>query len=184
MSSGFQLWTRLATFCSAWPADPKSPMTAKRAVAGAKRRSSGSTSGLARAAGFGVLVGRCLDLVGTELPPATPLIIGAADGPLANLGVGATPAGVAAVSLGTSGALRTVVGRPTADESGRLFCYALTEDRWVIGGAVNKTVLATAILMVTASYTWNLGPADPRVATLTMIHREELTAPAAEAARG
>jgi gluconokinase len=73
-----------------------------------------------------------------QLPPATPLIIGAADGPLANLGVGATPAGVAAVSLGTSGALRTVVGSPTADESGRLFCYALTEDRWVIGGAVNN----------------------------------------------
>jgi gluconokinase len=73
-----------------------------------------------------------------KLPPATPLIIGAADGPLANLGVGATPAGVAAVSLGTSGAMRTVVGAPIADEAGRLFCYALTEDRWVIGGAVNN----------------------------------------------
>ncbi len=72
------------------------------------------------------------------LPAGTPLIIGAADGPLANLGVGATPAGVAAVSLGTSGALRTIVDRPTADEAGRLFCYALTEDRWAIGGAVNN----------------------------------------------
>ena len=73
-----------------------------------------------------------------QLPPDTPLIIGAADGPLANLGVGATPAGVAAVSLGTSGALRMVVNAPTADAAGRLFCYALTEDRWVIGGAVNN----------------------------------------------
>jgi gluconokinase len=73
-----------------------------------------------------------------HLPPDTPLIIGAGDGPLANLGVGATPAGVAAVSLGTSGALRTVVDGPTADAAGRLFCYALTEDRWVIGGAVNN----------------------------------------------
>jgi gluconokinase len=72
------------------------------------------------------------------LPADTPLIIGAADGPLANLGVGATPAGVAAVSLGTSGALRTIVDRPTSDELGRLFCYALTEDRWAIGGAVNN----------------------------------------------
>ncbi|MFC7530714.1 gluconokinase [Actinoplanes sp. GCM10030250] len=72
------------------------------------------------------------------LPADTPLIIGAADGPLANLGVGATPPGVAAVSLGTSGALRTVVDRPTNDTAGRLFCYALTEDRWVIGGAVNN----------------------------------------------
>ncbi|GIE31566.1 gluconokinase [Actinoplanes italicus] len=74
----------------------------------------------------------------TGLDPGTPLIIGAADGPLANLGVGATPPGIGAVSLGTSGALRTVVGSPTADEAGRLFCYALTEDRWVIGGAVNN----------------------------------------------
>jgi gluconokinase len=72
------------------------------------------------------------------LPADTPLVIGAADGPLANLGVGATPAGVAAVSLGTSGALRTIVDRPTADAAGRLFCYALTEDRWAIGGAVNN----------------------------------------------
>ena len=72
------------------------------------------------------------------LPAGTPLIIGAADGPLANLGVGATPAGVAAVSLGTSGAMRTVVDAPTADKAGRLFCYALTEDRWVIGGAINN----------------------------------------------
>jgi gluconokinase len=72
------------------------------------------------------------------LPVDLPLIIGAADGPLANLGVGATPAGVAAVSLGTSGALRTVVDAPTADAAGRLFCYALTEQRWVIGGAVNN----------------------------------------------
>lgn len=73
-----------------------------------------------------------------QLPPDTPLIIGAADGPLANLGVGATPAGVAAVSLGTSGAMRTVVNAPMADAAGRLFCYALTEDRWVIGGAINN----------------------------------------------
>jgi len=41
-------------------------------------------------------------------------------------------------AAGTSGALRTIVDRPTADEAGRLFCYALTEDRWAIGGAVNN----------------------------------------------
>ncbi|GAA1633753.1 gluconokinase [Actinoplanes couchii] len=76
--------------------------------------------------------------VAAGLPPETPLIIGAADGPLANLGVGAVSRGVGAVSLGTSGALRTVVDAPTSDQDGRLFCYALTEDRWVIGGAVNN----------------------------------------------
>lgn len=76
--------------------------------------------------------------VAAGLSPDTPLIIGAADGPLANLGVGATPPGVAAVSLGTSGALRTVVHKPTADKAGRLFCYALTEEHWVVGGAINN----------------------------------------------
>jgi gluconokinase len=76
--------------------------------------------------------------IAAGLSPDTPLIIGAADGPLANLGVGATPPGVAAVSLGTSGALRTVVNEPTADKAGRLFCYALTEERWVVGGAINN----------------------------------------------
>ena len=43
------------------------------------------------------------------------------------------------------------------------------DDVMTIGGAVNKTALAMAILLVAASYTWNLGPADSRVATLTMV---------------
>ncbi|HEY4094289.1 MAG TPA: FGGY family carbohydrate kinase, partial [Baekduia sp.] len=38
--------------------------------------------------------------------PALPLVLGAGDGPLANLGVGAVRPGVAACSIGTSGALR------------------------------------------------------------------------------
>jgi uncharacterized YccA/Bax inhibitor family protein len=38
-----------------------------------------------------------------------------------------------------------------------------------IGGTVNKTVLALAILCVAAAWTWNLGPRDPRVGMLTMV---------------
>ncbi len=72
------------------------------------------------------------------LPAGLPVVIGASDGVLANLGVGAVRQDVAAVSLGTSGALRVVVPRPTFDPAGRLFCYALTEDLWVLGGAVNN----------------------------------------------
>jgi len=72
------------------------------------------------------------------LPVSTPLVIGASDGVLANLGVGAVTPGVGAVSLGTSGAIRTVRSKPAVDRAGRLFCYALTEDRWVLGGAVNN----------------------------------------------
>jgi gluconokinase len=72
------------------------------------------------------------------LRTSTPVVLGASDGVLANLGVGAVPAGIAAVSIGTSAALRAVVPAPTVDPTGRLFCYALTDDRWVLGGAVNN----------------------------------------------
>ncbi len=76
--------------------------------------------------------------VAVGLPVGLPVVVGAADGALANLGVGAVSGDVAAVSLGTSGALRVVVPRPTVDPAGRLFCYALTDDLWVLGGAVNN----------------------------------------------
>jgi gluconokinase len=74
----------------------------------------------------------------TGLPAQTPVVVGAGDGPLANLGSGAVAPGVAACSIGTSGALRVMVERPTVDPQGGVFCYALTEDRWVVGGAINN----------------------------------------------
>ena len=74
----------------------------------------------------------------TGLPAGLPVVVGASDGALASLGTGAVRPGVAAVSLGTSGALRVVVPRPVADPTGRLFCYALTDGHWVVGGAVNN----------------------------------------------
>src|SRR5699024_8770953 len=43
-----------------------------------------------------------------------------------------------AVTIGTSGAIRTVIPKPHTDPKGRIFCYALTEDHWVIGGPVNN----------------------------------------------
>jgi gluconokinase len=67
-----------------------------------------------------------------------PLVLGAGDGPLANVGVGAVRPGVAACSIGTSGALRLMVERPVVDERGRIFCYMLSEGRWVVGGAINN----------------------------------------------
>ncbi|NEM04658.1 gluconokinase [Geodermatophilus normandii] len=74
----------------------------------------------------------------TGLPADTPLVLGASDGALANLGIGAVRPEVAAVSLGTSGAMRVVVPAPTVDPANRLFCYALTDDHWVVGGAINN----------------------------------------------
>jgi gluconokinase len=74
----------------------------------------------------------------TGLAPGTPVVVGAGDGPLANLGLGAVRPGVAACSIGTSGALRVMVERPAVDPLGGVFCYALTPDRWVVGGAINN----------------------------------------------
>ena len=67
-----------------------------------------------------------------------PFIVGASDGVLANLGVGAIEPGVIAVTIGTSGAIRTVSPKPKTDPKGRTFCYALTENHWIVGGPVNN----------------------------------------------
>lgn len=67
-----------------------------------------------------------------------PFVIGASDGVLANLGVGAIEPGVTAVTIGTSGAIRTVSQKPETDPKGRTFCYALTENHWIVGGPVNN----------------------------------------------
>jgi len=72
------------------------------------------------------------------LLPTTPFVVGANDGVLSNLGVNAIGPGEVAVTIGTSGAMRTVVDRPLTDPSGRTFCYALTDRHWVIGGPVNN----------------------------------------------
>lgn len=74
----------------------------------------------------------------TGLDRATPVVVGAGDGPLATLGVGAVRPGVAACSIGTSGALRLTVERPTIDRHRRLFSYALDAGRWITGGATNN----------------------------------------------
>ncbi len=73
-----------------------------------------------------------------NLLSSTPFVVGAGDGVLSNLGVNAIEPGVVAVSIGTSGAIRAMVDRPITDPKGRIFCYCLTENQWVIGGPVNN----------------------------------------------
>ncbi|MGE8204815.1 gluconokinase [Heyndrickxia sp. NPDC080065] len=72
------------------------------------------------------------------IDPQTPFVIGASDGVLSNLGVNAIRKGEIAITIGTSGAIRTIIDQPKTDEKGRTFCYALTENHWVIGGPVNN----------------------------------------------
>lgn len=74
--------------------------------------------------------------------PETPVVIGASDGVLSNLGVGAMSPEIVATTIGTSGAIRAVIHRPMTDPKARLFCYALTEQHWVVGGAVNNGGIA------------------------------------------
>ena len=86
------------------------------------------------------IVGSLLPDVAKQLGlgPKTPVVIGASDGALANVGVGAFHPGMVVCSIGTSGAVRATVDRPTTDERGRLFCYVLGDDLWMVGGPSNN----------------------------------------------
>lgn len=77
-----------------------------------------------------------VDWVG--LPSGTPLMIGAGDGPLASLGVGAYSSGTLAVNVGTSAAARCLIREAEVDPQGRLWTYVVDEDLWVIGGIVSS----------------------------------------------
>jgi gluconokinase len=78
------------------------------------------------------------DAAAWGLAAGTPVLVGASDGVLANLGVGAVAPGVVACSIGTSAAIRGVVRAARVDEQGRVFCYLLVPGRWVVGGATNN----------------------------------------------
>lgn len=69
--------------------------------------------------------------------PEMPVVIGASDGVLSNLGVDALHDEMA-LTIGTSAAVRQVVTEPVTDPKGRLFCYVLDDERWVLGGPVNN----------------------------------------------
>lgn len=68
----------------------------------------------------------------------TAFIAGGSDGCLANLGSGAVTNGTAAVTIGTSGAVRVCFDKPVTDSQGRVFCYVLSEDKYIVGGPINN----------------------------------------------
>lgn len=76
------------------------------------------------------------------IPRDLPFVIGAADGQLANLGIGAIFPGEVAVSVGTSGAVRQMTHEPKMSENGETFCYAFTKERFIIGGPSNNGGIA------------------------------------------
>jgi gluconokinase len=67
-----------------------------------------------------------------------PFVAGASDGCLANLGSGVLLPGEAALTIGTSGAIRRTIQKPVVDKNLRLFTYYLAENLFVQGGATNN----------------------------------------------
>ena len=106
----------------------------------------------------------------TGLPAGLPVIAGGSDGAMASFGTGIARPGQTVITVGTSGAVRKIVGEPWFDPGERTFCYLLTdrppapavsslkasdllsslkasdnapdESLWFIGGAINNGGLA------------------------------------------
>ncbi|SFO00442.1 gluconokinase [Proteiniclasticum ruminis] len=74
----------------------------------------------------------------TKLPLSCKVLIGGSDGCLANLGGEVTEPYEAAVTLGTSGAVRITSDRILLHPEGKTFCYYLRKGQYVLGGAVNN----------------------------------------------
>lgn len=74
----------------------------------------------------------------TYTDPTVPLIAGASDGCLANIGSNAMEPGDLSITIGTSGAVRVVTDKPATDEHSRVFNYILDEDYYVCGGPLNN----------------------------------------------
>ncbi|MBX2924601.1 MAG: gluconokinase [Chitinophagaceae bacterium] len=73
-----------------------------------------------------------------QLDKPVPFIIGSSDGCLANIGTGVFHATEAALTIGTSGAVRTTGNRVLINDKPSLFCYPLTKGVYIRGGAVNN----------------------------------------------
>jgi len=76
------------------------------------------------------------------LSPGTPFIIGASDGCLANLGSMADRPGVAAITIGTSGAVRVASNQPLPNEQAMTFSYILDDKTYICGGPINNGGIA------------------------------------------
>jgi len=66
------------------------------------------------------------------------VLIGASDGCMANLGSFAVTPGIAALTIGTSGAIRVANTRPTVNFNAMTFNYLLTKDIFISGGPINN----------------------------------------------
>jgi gluconokinase len=69
------------------------------------------------------------------LPEGLPVVLGGMDGPLAQLGAAGFSDDIATCTVGTSVAFRAAGAARTPDPAQRLWCYPISRDHWVVGGA-------------------------------------------------
>lgn len=67
-----------------------------------------------------------------------PFVMGSSDGCLANIGTGVLDETAAALTIGTSGAVRISSRKKYINNHASLFCYPVTQQLFVTGGAVNN----------------------------------------------
>lgn len=96
------------------------------------------------------------------LPNPVPVYLGGGDGPLANIGSGASRLGYVNIDLGTSGAMRVAVDRPLFDADERMWCYAMFPGRWAYGGIV--TNVGNAMQWLGTNLAFHTGDVAPDVA--------------------
>jgi len=77
-----------------------------------------------------------LKLAGVKTP--LPVIAGSSDGALANLGSGAYGEKRLSITVGTSGAVRKIVGKRMLDDNAANFCYVFDEKHYITGGPINN----------------------------------------------
>lgn len=77
----------------------------------------------------------------TGLAAGLPVVAGASDGALANVGAGAA-VGETVVTVGTSAAVRRLVDRPRLHPRRRAWCYRAPGQRWLAGAAMNSGGIA------------------------------------------
>lgn len=73
-----------------------------------------------------------------KLPKDLTFLVGASDGCMANLGSFATDPGVAALTIGTSGAIRVGSSKPLLNFEAMTFNYILDENTFICGGPINN----------------------------------------------
>jgi gluconokinase len=78
--------------------------------------------------------------------------------------------------IGTSGAFRVISPRPLLDPAARLWCYAIDETHWLVGGAINNGGIAFSWLKDALKYAWTGQPDAKPLSFDDFIHLAEQAA--------